>query len=85
MRFRRSFGIAASLSDADPLAADLRTTTSGITKFASDLANDAPGPRVEAHHQRAHRAHAGVVGVQQPLQLREVARGEQRQMLGDDR
>ena len=85
MRFSRSFGIADSFSAAIHLPRTFLTTTSGMTKFASDLANDAPGPGIQAHHQRAHRAHAGVVGVQDALQLREIARREERQVLGDDR
>ena len=39
------------------------------------------GARIEARDQRAHAAKAGVVGVQQPLELAEIPRGKQRQVV----
>ena len=69
MRFSRSFGIAASFSAATHWFRDLAYDHVGDHVVRLGLGERRARARIEAADQVAHAAHAGVVGVQQALQL----------------
>ena len=85
MRFEPELRHRGFVERRDPFAAHLLDDDVRDDEIRLRLRERRAGARVEARHQRAHRAHAGVVGVQDALQLGEVARREERQVLGDDR